>query len=291
MVNVVLNSDAGVKGVKVEGSDAFVQRVQADIEMLRSSPNGQQMLAEFDKAAAEGNVVTIRELQNVDNGYAQSVGGSDISNGRAGTSGPVDISYNPAFAIPELPVPAVTLFHEMSHAYNGVNGTFLPGTYNGPGADKGQVPECRAPGRRPRHHGQALRLRRRFRPDHPQPDAADRERAARGNGTGIAPELRDLKRGQRTGKGGTGKGRTAASNGRRFLWRSWRITRRSAPWARWILRITQSRPRGAPTKKGPATCGAFVIVRRARYSSGTSSSATMLMILISGLIAGPAVSL
>src|SRR3546814_7361989 len=72
--------------------------------MLRASPNGQQMLAEFDKAAANGNIVTIRELQNVDNGYAQSVGGSDIRNGQPGNSGPVDISYNPAFAIPELPV-------------------------------------------------------------------------------------------------------------------------------------------------------------------------------------------
>lgn len=142
VVNVVLNSDSGVKGVRIEGSDAFVQRVEADIEMLRSSPNGQQMLAEFDKAAANGNVVTIRELQNVDNGYAQSVAGSDISNGRPGTSGPVDISYNPAFAIPELPVPSVTLFHEMSHAFNGVNGTFLPGTYTGPGPDQGQVPNA-----------------------------------------------------------------------------------------------------------------------------------------------------
>src|SRR3546814_6165436 len=37
--------------------------------------------------------------------------------------------------IPELPVPSVTLFHEMSHDYNGVNGTFLPGTYTGPGPD------------------------------------------------------------------------------------------------------------------------------------------------------------
>src|SRR3546814_13723333 len=60
---------------------------------------------------------------------------SDIRNGQPGNSGPVDISYNPAFAIPELPVPSVTLFHEMSHAYNGVNGTFLPGTYTGPGPD------------------------------------------------------------------------------------------------------------------------------------------------------------
>lgn len=143
VVNVVLNSEAGVKGVKVEGSEAFVQRVQADIDLLRASPDGQKMLAEFDKAAADGNVVTIRELQNVDNGYAQSVPGSTMStSGVPGTSGPVDISYNPAFAIPELPVPVVTLFHEMSHSYNGVNGTFLPGTYNGPGPDKGQVPNA-----------------------------------------------------------------------------------------------------------------------------------------------------
>src|SRR3546814_2215526 len=48
VVNVVLNSDAGLKGVKLEGSEAFVQRVEADLEMLRASPNGQQMLAEFE---------------------------------------------------------------------------------------------------------------------------------------------------------------------------------------------------------------------------------------------------
>ncbi len=143
VVNVVLNSSAGLKGVKLEGSASFVERVEADLEMLRASPNGQQMLGEFDTAAANGNVVTIRELQNVDNGYAQSQAGTDISaSGRPGRGGDVDISYNPAFAIPELPVPSVTLFHEMSHAYNGVTGTFLPGTYSGPGPDRGQVPNA-----------------------------------------------------------------------------------------------------------------------------------------------------
>jgi hypothetical protein len=60
-------------------------------------------------------------------------------------------------------------------------------------------------------------------------------------------------------------------------------------------------------KKGPGLPGAFLLVEPSagvaasrppsgeesddRYSSGTSSSATMLMILISGLMAGPAVSL
>src|SRR3546814_13393792 len=76
------SSDVCSSDLKLEGSEAFVQRVEADLEMLRASPNGQQMLAEFDKAAANGNIVTIRELQNVDNGYAQSVGGSDIRNGQ-----------------------------------------------------------------------------------------------------------------------------------------------------------------------------------------------------------------
>jgi len=44
---------------------------------------------------------------------------------------------------------------------------------------------------------------------------------------------------------------------------------------------TKPRP-GGPGLRGTRGCG---------YSSGTSSRATMLMILISGLIAGPAVSL
>src|SRR3546814_5050994 len=110
VVNVVLNSDAGLKGVKLEGSEAFVQRVEADLEMLRASPNGQQMLAEFDKSAANGNIVTIRELQNVDNGYAPSVGGSDLRNGPPGNSGPVDIDrkrtrLNPSHSCPNLMPP------------------------------------------------------------------------------------------------------------------------------------------------------------------------------------------
>src|SRR3546814_1422358 len=99
VVNVVLNSDAGLKGVKLEGSEAFVQRVEADLEMLRASPNGHQMLAEFDKSAANGNIVTILELQHVANSYAPRVGGSDIRNGQPRNSRPVYISYTPAFPI------------------------------------------------------------------------------------------------------------------------------------------------------------------------------------------------
>lgn len=144
VVNVVLDGKLGTQGVKVEGSEAFRQRVEAEIEFLRSSPNGQQMLAEFDRAAADGNTVTIRELANEQNGYAQTLGrgNAEISNGKAGEGSDVIISYNPSFHMDAFPAPVVVLYHEMSHAYNGVNGTFQPGTYRGTGPDNGQVPNA-----------------------------------------------------------------------------------------------------------------------------------------------------
>lgn len=143
VVNVEIDADVG-HTVKIEGSPAFVQRMQAEIDFLRSSPNGQQMLAEFDKAAeAKGNVVTIKELSNEQNGYAQTFSrDANIVNGKPGTGGDVTISYNPSFHMDAFPAPVVVLFHEMSHAYNGVNGTFLTGTYRGEGPDNGRVPNA-----------------------------------------------------------------------------------------------------------------------------------------------------
>ncbi len=44
-------------------------------------------------------------------------------------------------------------------------------------------------------------------------------------------------------------------------------------------------------KEGPDYTGPSDGMRRVAYSNGTISNATMLMILMSGLIAGPAVSL
>lgn len=143
VVNVEIDSSLG-SSIAVEGSPAFRQRMQAELDFLRSSPNGQQMLAEFDKAAgAKGNSVTIRELANEQNGYAQTFSNdADIVNGRAGAGGDVTISYNPSFHMDAFPAPSVVLYHEMSHAYNGVNGTFQPGTYRGSGPDSGSVPNA-----------------------------------------------------------------------------------------------------------------------------------------------------
>ncbi|GGJ98581.1 M91 family zinc metallopeptidase [Luteimonas terricola] len=138
VVNVAIDASAG-HTIKVEGSEGFVQRIQAELDFLRASPVGQQMLAEFDKAAdVKGNTVTIKELANEQNGYAQTFSrDADIVNGRAGAGGNVDIVYNPSFHMDQFPAPVVVLYHEMSHAYNGVNGTFQPGEYTGPGPDNG----------------------------------------------------------------------------------------------------------------------------------------------------------
>lgn len=143
VVNVEIDSSVG-STITVEGSEAFRQRVQAEMDFLRSSPSGQQMLAEFDTAAAaKGNSLTIKELANEQNGYAQTFSrDADIRNGRAGAGGDVDISYNPSFHMDGFPAPVVVLYHEMSHAYNGVNGTFQPGTYRGEGPDSGSVPNA-----------------------------------------------------------------------------------------------------------------------------------------------------
>ncbi|HJT99292.1 MAG TPA: M91 family zinc metallopeptidase [Rhodanobacteraceae bacterium] len=132
VVNVDLTGTPGSKGLRIEGSPEFVQRVSADIEMLRSSPTGRQMLSEYDKAAANGNTVTIRELQNEDNGFTQSQGGELSTRGRPSAGSDATIVYNPSFHMDAFPAPVGVLYHEMSHAYNAVTGTFQPGTYNGP---------------------------------------------------------------------------------------------------------------------------------------------------------------
>ena len=136
VVNVAIDASLG-QSIRLQGSPGFVQRIQAEMDFLRASPVGQQMLAGFDKAAvAKGNVVTIRELGNEHNGYAMTYSrDADIVNGRAGAGGNVDIVYNPTFHLDQFPAPVVVLYHEMSHAYNGVNGTFQPGVYTGPGPD------------------------------------------------------------------------------------------------------------------------------------------------------------
>lgn len=139
VVNVVVSD---VRAVTVEGSDAFRQRVEADIEMMRASPLGQQLLTDLDNS---GRSVVIRETTD-QNGYAGYTNPNDRfvrPDGQRGPGTDVQIGYNPSFHNDlrgsgyGFPVPAVTLYHELSHAWNGVTGTSQQGTH-GEGVDRGQ---------------------------------------------------------------------------------------------------------------------------------------------------------
>ncbi|MGH3655600.1 MAG: type III secretion system effector protein, partial [Micromonosporaceae bacterium] len=114
----------------VEGSPEFVSRVQADLEMLRSSPNGQQMLRAQDDFSGGwfgtgigGSSLTITETTD-ENGYA--IPGDDRG-----------IKYNPAFNLggstgDHHSPPAVVLYHELAHTYDFANDSWVDGTHQGP---------------------------------------------------------------------------------------------------------------------------------------------------------------
>ncbi len=143
--------------ITVTGSDAFRQRVEADLEQMRGSPAGREMLGALDRAAAappvgKGNAVTIAELANEANGAA---GGHPTAPGQglnttdemflrpdpttgalvAGAGAPAMVHYNPSFHSDYFPVPGAVLHHELSHAYNVVNGTLQPDLYQGNDVD------------------------------------------------------------------------------------------------------------------------------------------------------------
>lgn len=151
VVNVEVDASLG-SSITVEGSDAFRQRVEADLEFLRNSPVGQKMLAAIDSADPalrnpdSDHTVVIRELAREENGYASPAadgvtwGDVQISNGRPGQGTQTFMNYNPSFHMDEFPAPIVVLQHELAHDYNFATGTMFPGTYSGTGPDKGRVP-------------------------------------------------------------------------------------------------------------------------------------------------------
>ncbi len=126
--------------ITVTGSPEFQQRVNADLEMLRSSPAGRQMLTQLD---GSGNRLTISELPNVPNGSATSAGDGNFLRtvtGPGGTTSVVagtgtnsSIAFNPSNHDDRLPNSVTVLYHELSHAYNHMTGTRQPDKNNDPG--------------------------------------------------------------------------------------------------------------------------------------------------------------
>ena len=133
--------------INVEGSPEFKARVEADLDMLASSPRGQQMLTELQKGHEnseggwwlwhhDGDSLTIKEYNNPadpNNSTASHDGGSNtidynthIQDLTTGTGRTVD---GP---------PVAVLYHEMAHVYDYMNDSLAPGTYTG--ADNSGVP-------------------------------------------------------------------------------------------------------------------------------------------------------
>jgi len=119
--------------VKIEGSDEFRERVEADLDLLRSSPVGQAMLAEFDAIRASGDGGSDRSLTIIesDRNRAWSIPW------REGflwlnPQERYEVQYNPdqLYTRGARP-PVVILFHEFAHVYDYGNDTLAPGTYQG----------------------------------------------------------------------------------------------------------------------------------------------------------------
>jgi Ca2+-binding RTX toxin-like protein len=133
--------------IKVEGSPEFVERVQADLDMLRSSPRGQDMLESLESAHErtrssmadtpviggwfdQGDTLTIREFTPppgvADNSYASRDIDPDESNRQ------MLVQYQTSFDTLYDGPPVTILYHELAHVYDYTNETLASGTHAGP---------------------------------------------------------------------------------------------------------------------------------------------------------------
>ena len=146
---IVTPNEAGKEGFNIQGTQDEKQRIEDDIELLRSSPTGQKMLTEMDAAAGRiGASVTIKSSDltqyTINSGSPRAPlptegeqepdapNGHHVHNGIRGhsvTDGAIE--YDPAsFHDRQVfqSTPITNFYHEMVHAYNGATGSFLPGT-------------------------------------------------------------------------------------------------------------------------------------------------------------------
>ncbi|MFQ6395321.1 M91 family zinc metallopeptidase [Nocardia sp. KC 131] len=125
-VTVQISHDARFIGI--EGSSEFVARVEADLDMLRSSPTGQQMLAEMQGKHDDSGFfgigredLTITEYPTSD--YSQAMDG--------GWFGGNEIEYSPRMDSNHNGPPVTALYHEMAHVYDYMTGNIDRTPYTG----------------------------------------------------------------------------------------------------------------------------------------------------------------
>ena len=134
--------DVGHRGIKVEGSPEFRQRVNDDLEFLRGSPVGQRVLAKIDsleapvkiRQGADGSFYDYSDpglgVTRSDEGRRADYGDGFVKDGVAGipATDPV-LTYQPNFIVPgDQRPPIVVLQHELAHAINFGEGSALTGT-------------------------------------------------------------------------------------------------------------------------------------------------------------------
>ena len=133
--------------IRIEGSPEFVARVQSDLDMLRSSPRGQALLAALDvntstsrspladvavlgRLASQGNTLTIREYVSPspedDNSYAHA----DTQRRRGGRQ--MLIEYQTDLDDIYDGPPITVLYHELAHVYDYAHATMAGGVHAGP---------------------------------------------------------------------------------------------------------------------------------------------------------------
>jgi hypothetical protein len=113
---------AGRLALHIDGSDEFIKRVDADLDLLRTSPTARLLLQALDDAAkTHGTQVTIRATDEP-NGY---FGGNQlpVMDGQRDSAGQAgELVYNPAW-YPADSFPVVVFYHELCHAYNFATGS------------------------------------------------------------------------------------------------------------------------------------------------------------------------
>ncbi|WP_194813867.1 M91 family zinc metallopeptidase [Nocardia sp. XZ_19_385] len=126
--------------IVVSGSPEFQERVRSDLEFLRSSPTGQQMLASF---ATSEYTVTIVEDQNGRNSAMPADRYPiyyDENTGTKGKGSSATVFYDPRMTNFNAeysqyswsqPPPSVTLYHELAHANDFTQGTYHGSYYKG----------------------------------------------------------------------------------------------------------------------------------------------------------------
>ncbi|MBD8684343.1 M91 family zinc metallopeptidase [Pseudomonas sp. CFBP 13719] len=115
---------AGNQALRIEGSDGFVKRVEADLDLLRTSPTARLLLAALDEAAnVHGTLVTVR-FTHEPNGYFGHPHLPMIDGQRAPAGQSGELVYNPAWQPPGS-FPVVVLYHELCHAYNFATGSMF----------------------------------------------------------------------------------------------------------------------------------------------------------------------